>query len=1370
MRKTLTNFRFQTSGLWKRYLLTLISGLFTTAVMAQWDTQSPHPTMLDIRGIAAPASERVFLATDDNPSDISGALFESNDGGITWVQRDVPFSLYEPFSGIFFLDEQHGWAYGNDNYRTSDGGATWVQLPFLGSTYFMKFYTPAFGLATGNFGQYISINGGDEWIESPEGIFQYDFISDLNGLGISGNAILRTADGGLSFSAVYTGSTSAVAYLSASEVVGIADGNFILSSDGGATWTSGSAATDRTQLTAVSGSVVLAWGRSGDFPDYDDRVLHSGDGGLTWTDLGEIIPEGIIDFVVVDSETVVAADFQGNIFRSVDAGLNWLQTFVSPGPQVGYLSNSKPVFTDFQTGYFGFGNGFIVKTTNGGLNWDQISSGSGNTLNDVVRFDNGNLLAVGENGTILRNSGSALWLLGEHISPEHLRAVQLIDQNNLAMVAETGQVYLSNNSGSNWTAVPGIPAGLSSAEDVHFITPAQGWVTGSGYDVSALYNTTDGGNTWQPVAEVLGAYIAVDAEGSAVWAANVSGLFYFSQDYGASWVQGEIPGSHQLRDMDFYNSVTGYAVGMWGEAFRTADGGLSWEILPTPNTLDDLTDIYLTGENELWVSTSNNAVYYSSNGGQNWSVMEAGSQGSGYFNAVAASPAGDAWLAGFQGYIEHFTGPPSPPLNQPPQAGFAFQANGLTVDFTDQSTDADGSIVSWAWDFGDGTISDLQNPQHTYSTANTYVVSLIVTDDDGDTGSMFSIVVAQPGPGGTYGVFTEITPPDPLFVTPQDEDFWVITTAPADYDSDGDTDIAVMGYYVVYNESVEDRLVLLRNDGPAGGTEWEFSYTEVSLGELTTGSSDLAWADVDGDSDLDLVAGSDTNTVIYRNDGGSLVMTGTNLPGYWEDNSQAEFDLRSITWADYDNDGDPDLLVPSVFDFESFTYSTRLLRNDGIDANGGFVFSETAAAFPATSHAQSAWADADGDQDLDLLLVNVAPLTGESFIRRYRNDGNDVFTQSDILSNVALDHGEAQWGDFDSDGDLDILLAGSIREEDGSFTHMALRIYRNDDETYVPLEVISDLSGEGWFDLTAATWADYDSDGDMDILVAGNYNSGSNIEGRARIYSNEGGVFTDSGNELPAPRASGDRGGTFSWLDIDGDGDLDYFIAGQYFVPGGNGLVEAQMHLYRNDAPGLNLAPLAPSGLESNIQNGNTVLLTWLPGGDDHTPVEALTYQIGLFRDNAPVTLPARTPEPGNVSAVTEWLLTGLGSGNYTWTLSAVDAAYAGSLLASGEFSLGEVSVAEPQSLGFSGFSLEQNYPNPVSSVTTINYSLNAEVPVSMILYNSAGKEVIRMVNERKTAGRHVFVLNAEKLNNGIYFYRLEAGEFSQTRKMTVIH
>jgi PKD repeat protein len=73
----------------------------------------------------------------------------------------------------------------------------------------------------------------------------------------------------------------------------------------------------------------------------------------------------------------------------------------------------------------------------------------------------------------------------------------------------------------------------------------------------------------------------------------------------------------------------------------------------------------------------------------------------------------------------------APPPNQPPTAGFTSSCSGLSCDFTDTSGDPDGSIASWAWDFGDGATSSAQNPSHAYSAAGHYTVSLAVTDDDG---------------------------------------------------------------------------------------------------------------------------------------------------------------------------------------------------------------------------------------------------------------------------------------------------------------------------------------------------------------------------------------------------------------------------------------------------------------------------------------------------------------------------------------------------------------------------------------------------------------------------------------------------------------
>lgn len=1259
----------------RQFAFVLLSLLAAAPVAAQWSTQSPIPTHLAIRGVAAPAPGRVFLATDDDSFDSSGALFESNDGGATWSQRAVPFDLASGLNGIFFLDGQHGWVWGNANYRTVDGGTTWQELPFLGSAYFMEFATASFGVTTGNFGAYVSRDGGLTWTPSPQEMASFSFADNLTGLGVAANGLYRTSDGGNTFTLTRAGAAEAVKFLSPTVAVGIVDGSLVRSVDGGVTWTTGIAAQGRNGLVALSANVILAWGRSGTYPDFDDRILRSADAGATWTDLGEVIAAGPLAasfaFTVPAGATVIASNGAGDLYRSVDAGLTWTQTYATPGPTPGFGGGGAPVFADSQTGYCGFGAGFLLRTTDGGATWAQISSGSGTTLLALDRFANGDLIAVGESGQVLtRAAGDGLWRIRATLGAGQLEAVQVVGPQAAVAVDGSGVVYRTADAGATWTAAPSSPASLVAA-DLYFTSLVDGWVVGQGFDAAALFHTADGGATWTPVSAFQGTYVAVDFAGASGWAAAVYGSLYRTTDSGATWTEVQLPGAPaNLLDLDFWNAAVGYAVGAAGYAARSGDGGLTWQILPTPSATDQITDIELIGPDTLWVSTAAGVAMYSATGGQNWAVMDAGSAGFGSYSALAASPGGDAWLAGWQGIIRHFAGPPPPPVNQPPAASFSYLTTGLSVAFTDTSSDPDGTVASWLWSFGDGGTSSEQHPTHLFAAAGTYNVTLTVTDDDGGTDLAGRAIVVQPGPGGTFGEFTEVTPLDPLFVTPQDEDFWVSAAAPADYDGDGDVDIVVLGYYVVYNASVVDHLVLLRNDGPLSATEWDFSYVEVPLGTLTPGASDLAWGDADGDGDQDLAVGSDGQTVLYRNEGGTLVASDTVLPGYWEDNDQADFDLRSITWADYDNDGDLDLLLPSIWDEATFTSHTALMRNDGGNGSGGWIFTEVAAGLGPSAHAQTSWADFDGDQDLDLLIVHIAPNTGEGFIRRFRNDGGGVFVGEDILGTLSVEHGEAQWGDYDDDGDLDILVAGNVREIDDTY-NTVLRLYRNDAETFVPVELIDCVFCEGWFDLSAATWADYDSDGDIDILLAGTYNSGSQIEGRAKVYDNVGGTFIDSGNQLPAPRAMGFSGGSFSWLDIDGEGDLDYFIAGSYFVPGGNGLVETQMHLYVNDAQAQNLAPGAPSQLGSQVMGDGSVALSWQAASDDLTPAPALTYDLRLYRSGVPVPTARRTPEPGGLSSATAWTLTGLADGAYTWTLQAVDSAYNSGPAASGGFHVG---------------------------------------------------------------------------------------------------
>lgn len=91
------------------------------------------------------------------------------------------------------------------------------------------------------------------------------------------------------------------------------------------------------------------------------------------------------------------------------------------------------------------------------------------------------------------------------------------------------------------------------------------------------------------------------------------------------------------------------------------------------------------------------------------------------------------------------------PPNESPVADFNWTTESLFVSFTDTSTDPDGSIISWNWDFGDGNSSTVQNPEHLYADSGTYNVSLTVTDDAGATGSTSQNVsvssAEEPQPG-----------------------------------------------------------------------------------------------------------------------------------------------------------------------------------------------------------------------------------------------------------------------------------------------------------------------------------------------------------------------------------------------------------------------------------------------------------------------------------------------------------------------------------------------------------------------------------------------------------------------------------------------
>ena len=84
-------------------------------------------------------------------------------------------------------------------------------------------------------------------------------------------------------------------------------------------------------------------------------------------------------------------------------------------------------------------------------------------------------------------------------------------------------------------------------------------------------------------------------------------------------------------------------------------------------------------------------------------------------------------------------------------------------------------------------------------------------------------------------------------------------------------------------------------------------------------------------------------------------------------------------------------------------------------------------------------------------------------------------------------------------------------------------------------------------------------------------------------------------------------------------------------------------------------------------------------------------------------------------------------------------------------------------------FELSQNYPNPFNPSTTILFNLIEAENVKLTIYNILGQEIKTLLDEYKESGVYTINFNASDLNSGFYIYKLEAGSFTQTRKMTLI-
>ncbi len=356
----------------------------------------------------------------------------------------------------------------------------------------------------------------------------------------------------------------------------------------------------------------------------------------------------------------------------------------------------------------------------------------------------------------------------------------------------------------------------------------------------------------------------------------------------------------------------------------------------------------------------------------------------------------------------------------------------------------------------------------------------------------------------------------------------------ADVDKDGDQDVLITGIAGSEGQGIPASELYL-NDGFGNFVEDNnTSFTGV-------GFSSIAFADIDGDNDQDvLIAGRDNNynsiAKFYKNDGAGHYSesTGTFFEGVQN---------GSVAFADIDGDSDQDLLITGRDN--NYNFIAKLYKNDG----SGNYTEDINSSFAGVEYSSIAFADIDGDNDQDVLITG-AGSSHNPIAKLYVNIGAGNFLEPTGTFFTGVESGSIAFADIDGDNDQDVLITG----RDNSYNRFT-KLYKNDSSgnysevTDTPFTAVENGS---------IAFTDVDKDGDQDVLIIGRDNSYNRI---AKLYKNDG-----SGNysEVTGTPFTGVENGSIAFADIDGDGNQDVMITGKW----GNSSLDVSAKLYKNDGSG----------------------------------------------------------------------------------------------------------------------------------------------------------------------------------------------------------
>ena len=541
-----------------------------------------------------------------------------------------------------------------------------------------------------------------------------------------------------------------------------------------------------------------------------------------------------------------------------------------------------------------------------------------------------------------------------------------------------------------------------------------------------------------------------------------------------------------------------------------------------------------------------------------------------------------------------------------------------------------------------------------------------------------------------------------------------------DYDSDGDLDVHVSNWGGHAWPKEPDKLY--RNNGDGTFTD---VAEETGILIRQSWTVNTIFGDYDNDGDVDLYLVNATRNTLYRNNGDNTFTDVTMEAGVGDTR-----DGKIGVFWDYDNDGHLDIYATT------WGKGSVLCKNNG-DGTFTDVSGKVGTTLPSGFHS-AAVGDYDNDGDLDLFAQHLS-----------RNNGDGTFTNVVKESGIPEDNGRGgvTLGDYDNDGHLDVCIVDGWQG--------VIELYKNNgDGTFT--DVTQKAGVANTTDNSPPVFVDYDNDGYLDLYVMDDF-----------LYRNSGdgtfdNVIEDAGIESKAAGVPFHNGTSFG--DYDNDGDMDLFLP------------RARSELFRNNGNDNHWLHIKTVGTQSN-RDGIGARVT-VKAGDLSQIRDVVSecarrrppVQFGLGKNAVADEIEIKWPS-GQVTT-----LTNVGADQM---IQVTEGEEGYKVLHKG----GQIGVKPARKqLGTWGevkkTTLLQNFPNPFNPETWIPYQLAQEEDIAIKVYSASGQLVRTLNIGRKPTGAYTSKERAahwdgtnssgEQVASNVYFYTIQAGDFTATKKMVV--